>query len=94
MTLAAHNALTATTTPQYRGAVYGLSNGTVYANCKQRHSSLESKSAPTGDCNMVETSTNQSLIVWCMDVFHTLNNKLTYIIGNPNQLNSSDDLQN
>ena len=42
---------------------------------------------------MVEKSTGTSLIAWCVDVFHALNTKFEYTIGNSNQLNRANDLQ-
>ena len=90
---ASHNALAATTTLEYQGATYGFLNGNIYADFNPKKKGLESQSAPAGGFNMLEKSTGQSLIAWCVDVFHALNNKFDYTIGNPNQLNRYDDLQ-
>lgn len=88
-----HNALAATTTLQYQGGSYGLLSGKIYADFNPNINGLESKAVYAGGLNMLEKSTGQSLIAWCVDVFHALNKTFEYTIGNLNQLNRYDDLQ-
>jgi len=90
---ASHNALAATTTLQYQGGTYGFLDGTLYADFNPKKKGLESQASTAGGFNMLEKSTGQSLIAWCVDVFHALNDKFDYTIGNANQLNRYDDLQ-
>lgn len=90
---AAQNALAASTTLEYKGFAYGSTSGTIYADLNPAKYGLESKSTVAGGFNMVEKSTGTSLIAWCVDVFHALNNKFEYTIGNSSQLNRADDLQ-
>jgi hypothetical protein len=42
---------------------------------------------------MLDTGTSQSLIAWCVDVFHALNNQFEYTIDSPSSLDRSGELQ-
>lgn len=88
-----HQALAASTTLQYQGAAHGFANGTIQADFNPLKHGLESKAVAAGGFDMLETSTGQSLIAWCVDVFHALSNQFDYTIGDPSTLNRFDDLQ-
>lgn len=90
---ASHQVIAASTTLHYQGAAYGFANGTIRADFKPLKNGLESKAVAAGGFDMLETSTGQSLIAWCVDVFHALNDQFEYTIGNPGSLNRFDDLQ-
>lgn len=90
---ASYQALAASTTLQYQGAAYGFASGAIQANFNPHRNGLESRAVAAGGFNMLETSTNQSLIAWCVDVFHALSNQFEYAIGSPSSLNRFDDLQ-
>ena len=88
-----HQAIAASITLQYQGAAYGFANGAIQADFNPIKNGLESKAVAAGGFDMLETSTDQSLIAWCVDVFHSLNNQFEYAIGNPSSHNRFDDLQ-
>ena len=90
---ASHQVIAASTTLQYQGAAYGFVSGSIRADFNPLKSGLESKAVAAGGFDMLETSTGQSLIAWCVDVFHALNDQFEYAIGNPGSLNRFDDLQ-
>ncbi|HSX88376.1 MAG TPA: hypothetical protein VLG17_10285 [Pseudomonas sp.] len=90
---ASHQVVAASTTLHYQGAAYGSLNGTIRADFNPLKNGLESKKVAAGGFDMLETSTGQSLIAWCVDVFHSLNDQFEYTIGNPSSLNRFDDLQ-
>ena len=87
----------ATTTLDYQGSAYGYIGGTIKADFNGTPASLESKSVPAGGFNMLVTSATpqQSLIAWCVDVFHWLDpTPFVYTNGNASTLNNFNDLQN
>lgn len=88
-----HQAVAASTTLHYQGAAYGFANGTIQADFNPLKNGLESKVVAAGGIDMFETGSGQSLIAWCVDVFHALSNQFEYTIGSPSSLNRFDDLQ-
>lgn len=91
----AQSAFSATTTLDYQGSAYGgYKTGTIYADFNPSTSGLESKNVSAGGFNMLDTSTNQSLTAYCVDVFHWLDtNAFAYTIGSASTLNHFNDLQ-
>nr|WP_298163831.1 VPLPA-CTERM sorting domain-containing protein [uncultured Pseudomonas sp.] len=90
---ASHQVIAASTTLQYEGAAYGFTDGAIQADFNPRKKGLESMAVAAGGFDMLETSTGQTLIAWCVDVFHALNDQFEYTIGSPSSLNRFDDLQ-
>jgi len=89
-------ALAATTTLDYQGSAYGYISGTIKADFNGSPLTLESKSVSAGGFNMLVTGSNpqQSLIAWCVDVFHWLDpTPFVYTNGNAATLNNYSDLQ-
>lgn len=87
----------ATTTLDYQGSAYGYLSGTIKADFDANPSTpVGSKSVAAGGFNMLVTSATpqQSLIAWCVDVFHWLDpNPFVYTNGNASTLNHFNDLQ-
>lgn len=98
---AASGAQSATTTLQYQGPAIGGSyaaSGKIYADFDNSGTvaSGEYHSVVAGGFKMLDKGTNQSMIAWCVDVFHWLNtstNGFQYTIGNASTLNHFNDLQ-
>lgn len=93
---AGHNALAATTTTlQYQNNAFGLYSGEVQSQTGSFFfwPVYKSESASAGGFNMLEKSTGQSLLAWCVDVFTALSDKFDYTVGSATQLRNSADLQ-
>lgn len=86
-----------TTTLDYQGAAYGFLNGTIKADFDANPATpLGSKSVAAGGFDMLVTSATpqESLITWCVDVFHWLEtNAFVYTNGDAATLNHYNDLQ-
>jgi len=95
--LASHGAYASTTTLQYQGAAYPsyVSGKISYADGAGGYPDFTDKGVGVGGFNMKNTSTNQSLIAWCVDIFDWLNttSALNYSNNNPNSINNFDKLQ-
>lgn len=88
-------ALASTTTLDYQGAAYPsyLSGRITFDDGSGGYPSVN-QSVYVGGFNMLNTSTNQSLIAWCVDIFDALKQSATsYTNGNPSSINNIDKLQ-
>ncbi|MFY9327889.1 MAG: hypothetical protein WAO76_07700 [Georgfuchsia sp.] len=87
------SAFSSTTTLNYQGAAYpSYLSGTITYNDGPGGYPSVNEGAYVGGFNMLNTSTNKSLIAWCVDIFDNLQSA-TYNNGNASSINNIDKLQ-
>jgi hypothetical protein len=83
----------ASTTLNYQGAAYpSYQSGYIQYNDGPGGYPDSTKNVYVGGFNVLNTSTNQSLIAWCVDIFDTVHNA-TYNNGDTASINNFDKLQ-